>query len=68
MLYDTTLEGVVRDKHSCLMGLLISYEENEVLWIDIPDQATFSSPFDSNKNSFSRKAVIDSQFQLSVSE
>jgi len=59
LLYDTTLEGVVRDKHSSLMGPFLSYEENE----DIPDLATFSSPFDSNKNSFSRKAVLDSQFQ-----
>ncbi len=33
MLYLTRLEMLARDQHSSLLGLLISYEENDVLRI-----------------------------------
>ncbi len=31
--YNTKLDRLGRHKHSSLFGLLVSYEENEVLWI-----------------------------------
>jgi hypothetical protein len=31
MLHYTTLERVARDQHSCLLGPLVTYEDNEVL-------------------------------------
>ncbi len=33
MLQNTELERLTRDKHFSILGLLVSYEENEVLWI-----------------------------------
>ncbi len=33
MIHNSKLERFGRDKHSCLLGLFISYKENEVLWI-----------------------------------
>ncbi len=33
MLHNSKLERLTSNKHYNLMGLLLSYEENEVLWI-----------------------------------
>ncbi len=33
MLYYARLEKLARDKHSSFLGSLVSYEENELLWI-----------------------------------
>ncbi len=33
VLHNTRLERLVRNRHSSLLDLLLSYEENEVFWI-----------------------------------
>ncbi len=33
VLHHTKLEKIVRDKLSSLLGLFVSYEENEMFWI-----------------------------------
>ncbi len=37
--YTIRLERLARDKHSTLLGPLVSYEENEVLWIPLQECA-----------------------------
>jgi hypothetical protein len=33
VLHNTELEMIVRDKYSSLLGKILRYEDNEVLWI-----------------------------------
>ncbi len=45
MFHNTRLERLVSNKHSNLLGLFISYDENEVLWILSQNNKTQQAPF-----------------------
>ncbi len=43
VLHYTRPEKLDKDKHSCLLGPFVSYEENEVLWIQLLHNTLLSS-------------------------